>query len=509
MNQHMARYCVLSLGLLAALGSSTIGQETRALGEFGGHEDVGTPKLTGMSKYDEETQTYEIVGAGENMWFDRDEFQFAWKKLRGDFLLQARARFKGEGKNPHRKLGWIVRKGFGADEAYVDVAVHGDGLTSLQYRRSKGSATEEIRSTVMSPDFLQLRRTGNRYVMSVARFGEPLQHTTLEALDLGQDIIVGLFVCSHEPDVVEQASFSSVRIVTPARENFVPYRDYIGGLLETLNVETGDRHVLLRTPDPIQAPNWTPDAKSLILNNRGRLDRFDLAKREAFSLDTGSANRNNNDHVLSFDGRQIGISHHSADDDGLSIVYTLPIAGGEPNRVTKKGPSYLHGWSPDGLSLVYTGERDGEFDIYKIPVQGGDETRLTTAEGLDDGSEFSPDGKTIYFCSNRTGRMQIWRMDPDGKNQRQLTDDEFNNWFPHVSPDGKKLLFLSFGTDVDANDHPFYREVSLRLMALAAPEKPKTLAYVYGGQGTINVPSWSPDSRYVAFVSNTTIEDQP
>jgi Tol biopolymer transport system component len=180
------------------------------------------------------------------------------------------------------------------------------------------------------------------------------------------------------------------------------------------------------------------------------------------------------------------------------------VGGGTPRRVTALGPSYLHGWSPDGKFLVYTGERGGEFDVYRIPADGGEETRLTTAPGLDDGPEYSPDGAYIYFNSVRSGTMQIWRMRPDGSAQQQVTDDRYNNWFPHVSPDGRSIVFLSFLPDVAPNDHPFYKPVYLRLMP-ATGGSPRVVAYLYGGQGTINVPSWSPDSRRVAFVSNTDV----
>jgi TolB protein len=183
-------------------------------------------------------------------------------------------------------------------------------------------------------------------------------------------------------------------------------------------------------------------------------------------------------------------------------VYTVPVGGGTPRRVTPLGPSYLHGWSPDGRFLLYTGQRDGEFDIYRIPAEGGEEVRLTTTRGLDDGSEYSPDGRWIYFNSVRSGTMQIWRMRPDGSAPEQVTDDGFNNWFPHVSPDGRWIVYLSYMPDVAPSDHPWYKHVYLRLMP-AAGGPSRVIAYVYGGQGTINVPSWSPDSRRVAFVSNT------
>jgi Tol biopolymer transport system component len=282
----------------------------------------------------------------------------------------------------------------------------------------------------------------------------------------------------------------------------VPYRDYIGSNLELLDVETGVRTVVYESPEPLQAPNWTPDGKSLIYNARGRLYRFDLDTRKPTPINTGSAAANNNDHVISADGKLLGISHHSPGLGGQSIVYTLPIGGGAPRQVTPTGPSYLHGFSPDGRWLVYTGQRNGNLDIYKIAVDGGDEVRLTDSPALDDGAEFTPDGTKIYFNSSRSGRMQIWRMRPDGSDPEQVTDDEFNNWFPHISPDGKWIVFLSFLPEVPADDHPFYKHVYLRLMPTRGGE-PRVLAYVYGGQGTINVPSWSPDNKRVAFVSNT------
>jgi TolB protein len=185
-------------------------------------------------------------------------------------------------------------------------------------------------------------------------------------------------------------------------------------------------------------------------------------------------------------------------------VYTVPTTGGTPKRVTAKGPSYLHGWSPDGRWLVYVGQRNGDFDVYKIPVNGGNEIRLTSAPGLDDGPEFTPDGKYIYFNSVRSGRMQIWRMRPDGSGQQQITNDGFNNWFPHISPDGKWIVYIAFPLSVPADDHPFYKHVQLKLMPVGGGPA-RVIAYVYGGQGTINVPSWSPDGKRLAFVSNSTM----
>ena len=314
---------------------------------------------------------------------------------------------------------------------------------------------------------------------------------------LGDRVYVGIYLCSHNPDVAETAVLRNVRLIRPAKDGFVPYRDYLGSNVELVDVETGARRIVHQADDSIQAPNWTPDGKRLLMNRNGRMYSFDLAGRTISDLDTGSMTRNNNDHALSFDGTMLGLSGGQP-----SVIYTVPVVGGTPKQITPAGPSYLHGWSPDGRFLAFTGQRNGDFDIYLVPSGGGPEQRLTTAAGLDDGPEFTPDGRWIYFNSARTGRMQVWRMRPDGSHQEQLTFDDFNNWFPHVSPDGRTIVFITYGPEVRADDHPWYKRVYIRKMPRDG-RPPSVVAYVYGGQGSMNVNSWAPDSKAIAFVSNS------
>jgi len=267
--------------------------------------------------------------------------------------------------------------------------------------------------------------------------------------------------------------------------------------LETVTIATGERHVVYTAASHFEAPNWTRDGKYFLFNSEGRILRLPVEGGTPTNIDTGSAIHCNNDHGISPDSKWLAVSDGSQPDH-QSSVYIVPIEGGAARRVTQNSPSYWHGWSPDGNTLAFVGQRNGEFDIYTIPFAGGDETRLTTAKGLDDGPEYSPDGKYIYFNSERTGHMQIWRMKADGSAQEQVTFDESNDWFPHLSPDGQTMAYISYEKGVTG--HPPNKDVEIRLMALK-DRKIRLLAKLFGGQGTINVPSWSPDGLKLAFVS--------
>lgn len=290
-----------------------------------------------------------------------------------------------------------------------------------------------------------------------------------------------------------------IALMVPGLFNGILAQDpEVESFLEIIDIASFERDTVYHTQNHIEAPNWSPDGKTLIYNSEGLLYRMAISGGEPELIPTDFAKKVNNDHGISPDGRNLVISDNT--ETGKSMMYSLPIAGGVPKKITPLGPSYWHGWSPDGKTLAYCAERNGNYDIYTIPFEGGEEKRLTSSEGLDDGPEYSPDGKYIYFNSVRTGTMQIWRMKPDGSGQQQITTDELHDWFAHPSPDGRWLVYVSFGTEVPADKHPANKNVQLRIMNLETREV-QTMAKLFGGQGTINVPSWSPDSKKVAFVS--------
>jgi dipeptidyl aminopeptidase/acylaminoacyl peptidase len=507
---------LIAFGAVASLAQGPVGI-------FENHGDVGTVLHAGSATFDTATGTYTLTGSGDNMWLGTDAFQFVWKKISGDVELTADVSFADTKGNPHKKAALVFRQSLDSSSVYVDIALHGNGLLALQYRDETGGLTHEIKSRVSpsdqnapppaqapAPVRLRLTRRGDYAYMSMATAsGDSSYDGESIRIPLQGEIYVGIGICAHDPNAIEQARFTNVELkpLAPASGQPVLY-----STLETISASSTDRQVVYVAPGRFEAPNWSRDGLYFLFNRNGHLEKLPIAGGTPEVIDTGSASRLNNDHGISPDGTLFAVSDNSQETKSPtgapahdSLVYTVPIAGGAARRITQNAPSYWHGWSPDGKTLAFVGQRNGDFDIYTIPATGGDETRLTTAKGLDDGPEYSPDGQYIYFNSERTGHMQIWRMKADGSDQGQVFSDDYNNWFPHISPDGKWMVFLTYEKDVSG--HPENKDVMLRLMSLSPePNKDKkitVLAKLFGGQGTINVPSWSPDGKRLAFVSNS------
>ncbi len=495
--------------LLLLVLQSTFAQNS-PVGIFDNHTDIGKPKNTGAAVYDPTTQSYQLSGAGYNIWFERDELQFAYKKIAGDFILTANFAFIGKGTDPHRKIGWMVRESLADNAAHMSAVAHGDGLTVLQWRVLKGAfmrdPQDEIFSSKKHYQVLQLERKGKKMILRAAQVNEPFQVIGMHEMpDMPDSVFAGLFICSHNPAVIEQARIWNLRIDKPVTEDYNPYRQgWIGSRLETMTIADGERKVIYESKTGFEAPNWFPDGKKLLFNQGGSLYTIAVEGGTPEKLNTGETNKLNNDHGISFDRKKIAISHQRPGLPGNgSTVYVLPIEGGIPKLVTERTPSYFHGFTADSKEVLYVAQRDSAvYNIFKSSIDKPKEVQLTfNSSGHVDGPEASPDGKYIYFNGSQTGTMHIYRMKPDGSGKEQLTFDEYNNWFPHISPDGKWMVFISFLPDTDPNDHPPYKRVMLRLMPVAGGA-PKVIAYMYGGQGTLNVASWSPDSKQIAFVSD-------
>lgn len=275
--------------------------------------------------------------------------------------------------------------------------------------------------------------------------------------------------------------------------------------LQIYDLNTKQVTVLAEFTHVIEAPMWSTDGTAILYNSEGLIYRCALSDGAVTMVDTGPVKYCNNDHVLSPDGTGIALSGN-VEDSLESKIYIVDFATGKEREVVSTPWSYLHGWSPDGKTLAYcAGRHIGDemaWDVYTCPAKGGVETRLTDAPGLNDGCEFSSDGKTIWFNSSRTGLMQVWKMDADGRNQTQMTfDEDRNSWFPHISPDLKKVVYLAYSKDdLEPGQHLPDKQVEIRMIPAQGGE-PETLLNIFGGQGSINVNSWSPDSTRFAFVS--------
>jgi hypothetical protein len=471
--------------------------------QFEGSADVGVTPRQGSFEFDRGAGTYRITGGGENVWARADAFQFVFARVSGNVTLTADVHFEGAGAVEHRKAFLMVRQSLDPDAAYADAALHGDGLTSLQYRAAKGEETAEVQSALKAPVRIRIERRGDRFTLYAGAPGTRLTPSGPVEVKLRDPVYVGLGVCSHDANVLETAVFSNVEIETPEPR--------VRSKISIYDLRTRRAAVLYAADRHFEAPNWSPDGKYLLLNSEGKLYRLaagggePVAGEAPVAVATGDIGPVNNDHGISSDGKHYAVS---AQKNGPSKILVIGADGAGARLVTPKAPSYFHGWSPDGKWLAYCAERDGNFDIYRIPAAGGAEQRLTSHTGYDDGPDYSPDGKWIYFNSNRTGSWDIWRMPVAGAGEadrraERITSDDYEDWFPHPSPDGRHLVFISF--EKGTPDHPANRNVVLRMMPLAGAKpdagKIEALVHLFGGQGTLNVNSWAPDSERFAFVS--------
>ena len=502
---------LLSLACLLLPAASSPAQPT-PLGLFTDHADIGIVLHPGSVAYDAAKRTYTITGSGENVWATADAFQFVWKKMEGDFTLSADISFLGQAGDPHKKAMLMARQSLDADSVYVDVALHGDGLASLQFRDFQNPDTHEIQSNIPAPKRLRLQKNGYQFSMWLAGADGVFRRAGASTwVPTGGPLYVGLGVCAHDKDAVETAKFSNVALETVT--SGLPLQPQ--ATLETIDIASTDRRVTYvvnsrdkeKWGDPM-APNWTPDGASLMFNRDGRMYRVPVAGGKPKLIRSGYPGTHATSfHSISPDGTMLAFSGYSQDSN-LIAIYVVPIAGGVPRRVTGQLPATFGGWSPDGKIIVFMGKRHGEFGTYTIPAAGGAETRLATTVAVDL-AEYSPDGEYIYFTSGHSGATEIWRMRPDGQQPEQVTQGgsdyvrhvSIRSFFPRVSPDGRLLAFLA--AQVPIRDGPIdHLTFELRVMTLA-DRKTRLLAYLTTSPGQlVSPPSWSPDGSRLAFATH-------
>lgn len=493
---------------LAAFASLWIAPaRAEPVGDFSDHGDIGEVSTAGNATL--AGGTYRLTASGANIWGAADAFHYAWTQRSGDLHITAAIAFEGDGGDPHRKAGLMLRQNLTPGSPYADVMVHGDGMVALQFREVQDGPTRQIVSPTAHPRRVRLEREGDFVYFSVAGADGELRHAGGSfRIPFQAPYMVGLALSAHDDSRVEAATFADVALAVPQLA-YVPDTGYaarVEATLEVLDIGSGNRRIVRHFDTKIEAPNWSRDGASLVYNSAGRIWRIPVDGGEPVPVDTGQLVDNNNDHGLSPDGTQLVISDQS-EADNLSRIHLVTLDGSAPIRTVVDDPaarSYWHGWSPDGKTLAYVrvSIADGSYDIWTADLAGV-RRPLVVGPGVDDGPEYSPDGRHLYFNSTRSGAMALWRANADGSDPVQLTHDPARrDWFPHLSPDGKSIAYVSFGDDVALEDHPPNREdVQLRIIPVDGSSPPQILTRLFGGQGTINVPSWSSDGRKIAFVS--------
>ncbi len=479
------------------------------------HQDIGAAQVPGTAEH--AAGVFTLQGTMD-LWGPADGCHIAWQPLHGDAELVARVTaMENPGGVAHAKAGLCLRESLDAGSRHVTLCVTPADGTQFIYRDKKDGATVRFVPEADAPKtgvpkgqfpcWLKLVRRGNEFSGYESVDGEKWQLLGRIKLDLPADTVVGLTASSHKKDVLTKAVFDQVKIARAAAgAGPKAFRNRVSQLA-TIGIDGADRLLVFQTSESIEAPNWSPDGKWLVYNSNGALWRIAAdgsTKPELISI--GDVKGANNDHVLSPDGKTIYFSANGH-------LYAVPFAGGLPRRISneqapeRKFKYFLHGVSPDEKMLAYAGLEavgdtvGGLADLYTIPAAGGIDTRLTNTPTPDDGPEYSSDGKWIYFNSELNakvpGHSQCYRMKPDGTGIEQLTHDERVNWFPHISPDRNWIVYISFPPGT--MKHPADKDVILRRMKPDGSEQADIIAF-NGGQGTINVNSWSPDSKHFAFV---------
>ncbi len=459
------------------------------IGMFEGGSDIGEVVIPGVAHYDAAARTYTLTAAGENMWYTQDAFYFLWKKVAGDVELTADIAFPREGGRAHRKAVLILKQDLDADGVYADVALHGSGLSALQYRRAKAVNSQDIELNIDFPKTARIVKRGDSITMFLSMHGEPL-HQAGASIKLNFDgpVYVGIGLCSHDKDVAETAVFSHVVLKKPAPQSA---KSLVFSSVQTIQTEDKFRRAMMvRTVrGRIGSVNWSTDGQTLYFNQNGQMEKMPALGASPEAVKIADHLWCDDHHGLSPDNRQLAVSCAAAP-GGASSIYVLPLDGGPARQLTHAGAAEFHGWSPDGATIAFTGVRDGHSDVYVVAAQGGEERRLTST-ATNDGADFAPDG-TIYFNSDRSGSMQVWRMNADGTQLEQLTKDSGNDWFPHVAPNGKQMVYLNRPGSGRVGD------ASLRLMDLGNGQS-RVLVDVFADQDTLSAPPWSSDNHHFAF----------
>lgn len=491
-----------------AWGGSSGRQPAPLLGIFRGQSGIST--VGGSARYDAGRRVYIIASSGANTWYHVDHCNYLWTRASGDLALTARISFPprrySHDPDPHRKGLLMFRQSLAPGSAYADAALHGVGLTALQYRRERGADTPDIELTINAPQTLRLEKRGDVFTLYVSQAGEPLHQVGASMrLHLQSPFYVGLGALSHDVHTKDVIEFSHVRL-DALRPEPASHERVLYSTLQTIEfTDQFRRAVVIRSvPAYMQSADWAADGKSIVAYEDGRIERIPYLTPDGGGppqpIDVSGLLGCSGNFGLSPDGGLLAVSC-SRVSGGLHQVYLLRAQGGGAPRQLTHGAqaSYFHAWSPDGKTIAFTRGSASYADIFTIPAAGGPETRLTH-DTVNDGPVYSPDDQFIYFDSSRSGTTQIWRMRTDGSDPEQITDDDSLNSSPHVSPDGNILAFLSQPPGAHGRLGP----ATLRVMRFQDGLIQRVVE-LNGDRGSFSMQPWGNSKRF-AFI---TYQDLP
>jgi TolB protein len=503
MYRSAGRWCAALILVQLSAAAVAASNPPGSLGVFQGQGDVGAVTPAGSATFDRATGRYILSSAGANTWYHVDAFHYLWMKASGDWTLTAEIKFPARTyarePNPHRKGVLMFRQSLDPGSEYAALALHGSGLTALQFRHARGANTEDIEVNEEYPQTLRIEKRGEVITAYVSMHGElarPVGAST--HLHLKSPYYLGLGALSHEPDLTDTVEFAHVVVSRPDATRSVQPTLY--STLEVIQTEDQFRRAtaLRSAPALMSSAAWSAGSHSVYVEEAGVLEQIAYHEAPAATdvrpVMPGDLNNCPGHLGLSPDGQWLAVTCKR--ELGTYQIYILPVAGGAPRQLTQGSQSsFFHAWSADGSSVAFTrGSGTSKADVFTIPASGGDELRLTS-DAINDGPDFSPDGKFIYFDSSRSGTTQIWRMHPDGSAAEQITDDEHENSSPHISPDGKSLAFLSRPSS--AGDA--ISDAAIKILGFD-DGLIRTLVEFQGNRDSLAMQTWG-DRNHLAFIS--------
>jgi len=498
------------------------------IGIFDGQSDIGSALVPGSSSYNTATRQYTLTSAGYNIWYTRDEFRYLWKKMSGDVSLAADVSFPDPKGYSDRKAVLVIRQSLDDDSKEAMIGQHGGGLIHLAQRPERHAmmidAQFRFGGTLakITAKRIGIEKRGDSIAIFISLTGEPM-HQLGPPITLHFDgpFYVGIGFTSHLPVTPDTAVLSNVVLENTAGRlemaqvmtaSSARTQQQLRSHLFIYDLRDGSTHQVYSADGIWEAPNWSPDGSYLISNSNNGLYKFMLkpdGTAEPQKLAIPAEYRINNDKAISPDGKRLAFSA-TLPPGRSSQVFLADADGSNARLMVSPTPSYFHGWSPDGKILAFVAQRNnsGQYDVYRIPAAGGAEEQLNSNVHHDDGPDYSPDGRWLYINSDRSGKEAIWRFPasgagPNDAKAEMVVSDAMEDWFPHISPDGKKMVYIGYPTGTATHD-PRNAAVQIKLVTIAngkVAATSKTLVEATGGQGTLNVNSWAPDSMRFAYIS--------